>query len=140
MTIGFMPVLSLAAVLTRDLVNPAPCVGIAVDNILGPGGIGEIEYQGFGVVGIDGSDPKYEAESSYTYSAADLCGQTVNGQVVTCIGDITQTCAGYGVATYNSLSCRTICPDIGDPTACWRSDSGSANEFIVGVIICDMTM
>jgi hypothetical protein len=139
-TIGFLPVLSLAAVLTRDLVSPAPCVGIAIKDILGPDGEGEIEYQGFGEVGIDGSDPEYDAASSNTYSASDVCDQTVNGQVVTCIGDVTQTCSAYGVATWNSLSCRTICTDSGDPSPCWRSDAGSESESIIGVIICDQTM
>jgi hypothetical protein len=139
-TIGFLPVLSLAAILQRDFVTPVPCVGIAIKNILGPDGEGEIEYQGFGEVGTDGSDPEYDASSLDTYKASDVCGKTVKGQVVNCTGDVTQTCSGYGVANWNNLSCRTICTDNGDPSPCWRSDAGSENEEIVGVIICDQTM
>ncbi|KAI1324080.1 hypothetical protein F5Y16DRAFT_402837 [Xylariaceae sp. FL0255] len=65
-SIGFLPTLSLAGILTRDLVTPAPCVGIAIKNIIGPDGIGELENQGFGVVGIDGSDLEYKAANFNT--------------------------------------------------------------------------
>ncbi|KAI0127775.1 hypothetical protein BJ170DRAFT_386867 [Xylariales sp. AK1849] len=139
-TVGFLPVLSLAAVLARDTVSPAICVGIAYKEIEGAGGGGELEYNGWGEVGTDGSNPEYDASSLDTYQAADLCGATVNGQVVTCNGDVTQTCSAYGVATYNGLNCRTICTSSGDPSPCWLSSSGSANAGISGVIICDQTL
>jgi len=107
-TVGFLlPVLSMAAVLQRDLVMPAPCVGIALKDLQAPGGAGELEYQGFGVSGIDGQDPHYDASSLDTYSPGDLCDREVNGETVNCTGDITVKCVGYGVANYNGLSCRT---------------------------------
>lgn len=139
-TIGFLPVFSLAAVLTRDTVSPAICVGIAYKDIIGSGGTGELEYQGFGEVGTDGSDPEYDAASLDTYEASDLCDQTVNGQVVTCNGDVSVTCSDYGVATWNSLNCRTICTDSGDPSPCWMDGAGSEYDGIIGVIICDQTL
>ncbi|KAI0123924.1 hypothetical protein BJ170DRAFT_66641 [Xylariales sp. AK1849] len=139
-TIGFLPVLSLAAVLARDTVSPAICVGIAVKDVLASGGAGELEYQGFGEVGTDGSDPEYDASSLDTYEASDLCDQTVNGQVVTCNGDVSQTCSDYGVATYNGLNCRTICTSDGDPDPCWKQGAGSSYAGINGVIICDQTL
>jgi hypothetical protein len=139
-TIGFLPVLSLAAVLARDTITPAICVGIAWKDIVASGGGGTLEYQGFGEVGVDGSDPEYDAGSLDTYSNSDLCGQTVNGQVVTCNGDVSGTCAAYGVATWNGLNCRGYCTDTGDPSPCWRSDSGSSQAGINGVIICDQTL
>lgn len=104
------------------------------------GGAGALEYQGFGEVGTDGSNPVYNAASLNTYQASDLCGQSVNNQVVTCNGDVSQTCSAYGVATYNGLNCRTICVSSGDPAPCWSSNSGSSQAGINGVIICDQTL
>lgn len=37
-TIGFLPVLSLAAVLARDTITPGICVGIAYHDTDAPGG------------------------------------------------------------------------------------------------------
>jgi hypothetical protein len=139
-TIGFLPVLSLAAVLKRSTISPGLCVGIAYKDIEAPGGGGDIEYQGFGEVGTDGSNPVWDASNINTYQATDLCGQTVDNQVVTCNGDVSQTCSAYGVATWNSLNCRTICTSNGDPSPCWRSDKGTETDGIIGVIICDQTL
>jgi hypothetical protein len=131
-TIGFLPVLSMAAVVERDT---GLCVGIAYKDIIAPGGAGTIEYQGFGVVGLDGSNPKYDAGSLNNMHASDLCGKNVDGQVVNCNGDVSQTCSGYGVANYNGWNCRTICG--GDPSPCWRQGAGAKYAGINGVIICD---
>jgi hypothetical protein len=111
------------------------CVGIAYKDILAAGGRGSVEYQGFGVVGTDGSNPKYDAGSINNMHASDLCGKNVNGQVVNCNGDVSRTCSGYGVASYNGLNCRTVCN--GDPSPCWRQGAGSQYAGINGVIICD---
>ncbi|KAI1264387.1 hypothetical protein F5Y18DRAFT_80766 [Xylariaceae sp. FL1019] len=145
--ISLLPLATASSITPRSFVKPAPCVGIAIKNILAPDGAGALEYQGFGVVGIDGSEPEYDAGSIDSYHPADVCGQTINGHVVTCHAgvDVTKQCFGYGYATYNGLDCRTICYDSDvhdppDPLPCWRSDSGSENRRIVGVFICDKKM
>jgi hypothetical protein len=140
LTAGLLPTLSLAFILPpRDLVHPAPCVGIAYKDIIAGDGKGELEYNGYGVVGIDGSNPKWDAGDLNTLQAKDVCDKTINGQKVTCSGDVSKQCAGYGVASYNNLNCRTICPSIGDPLDCWQSGAGSEYDGIHGVIICDQT-
>jgi hypothetical protein len=89
------------------------------------------------VVGIDGSNPKYDAASLNTMHAKDLCGKNVNGQVVNCNGDISQTCSDFGIANYNGLNCRTVCSSKNDPVPCWRQDAGSSSAWITGVLICN---
>jgi hypothetical protein len=140
LTIALLPALAQAAVLIRDTISPAICVGIAYQDTLAAGGAGEIEYQGFGESGIDGSNPVYDASSLDTYYENDLCGQTVNGQVVNCHGDLSVKCSGYGLADWNGLNCRTECTDSGDPAECWMQGAGSSYAGIYNVIVCDQTL
>jgi hypothetical protein len=81
------------------------------------------------------------------HSDQDLCGATIGNAIVNCDddGDITQSCSGYGVATYteadntqNSWTCRTQCGPSGDPSFCFSALNGIFFGNSLGaVLICD---
>ncbi len=59
-----------------------------------------------------------DSENGIGHPIKDLCGASVGGTTITCNGDITARCSSYGVARYGSTTCRTYCPDQGDPVFC----------------------
>jgi hypothetical protein len=74
------------------------------------------------------------------HSDQDLCGATIGGFTVNCKenSDITQSCAGYGIAKYNDRTCRTQCGPSGDSSFCFPA----LNDIFFGtslgaVLICD---
>jgi hypothetical protein len=75
-----------------------------------------------------------------SYEPNDLCGKTINGAVVDCYGDLTQECAGYGVALYNSRTCRTYCPSLGDDNFCWDLFDGDFSDSLTQTLVCDRAL
>ncbi|UKZ57128.1 hypothetical protein TrVGV298_010980, partial [Trichoderma virens] len=54
------------------------------------------------------------------YSARDLCRKTLGGATVIRNGDPMTQCSGYGIALWNSRSCRTHCASLGDKEKCFE--------------------
>jgi hypothetical protein len=54
------------------------------------------------------------------------------------VGDITQQCADYGVATWGDYVCRTYCPAKGDKNLCYESYLVTENDSVSSDLICDM--
>jgi hypothetical protein len=65
------------------------------------------------------------------------CGRTINGATVECFGDLNQECANCGIALYNSLSCRTCCPIVGDDTFCSDIFDGDFSFTLMQTLVCD---
>jgi hypothetical protein len=74
------------------------------------------------------------------HSTRDLCGANIGGATVICNGDITANCASYGVALYNSRSCRTYCPSLGDPQFVWNIFDGDFATSLSNVLVCDRAL
>ncbi|KAH9209393.1 hypothetical protein DL95DRAFT_310096, partial [Leptodontidium sp. 2 PMI_412] len=73
------------------------------------------------------------------FSTKQICGQTMFGATVICNGDITADCADYGVALYNSRTCRTYCSSLGDSPYVWKID-GTFPSFQSTVLVCDRAL
>jgi hypothetical protein len=95
---------------------------------------------GLGVRNMNGGIGWTGYDTGVGHSARDLCGKTLNGTTVICQGDITQQCAGYGVALYNSRSCRTYCPSLGDPQFCFDLFDGYFADTLSMVLVCDRAL
>ncbi|KAH7395410.1 hypothetical protein BKA64DRAFT_624215 [Cadophora sp. MPI-SDFR-AT-0126] len=73
------------------------------------------------------------------FSTKQICGQKMFGATVICNGDITADCADYGVALYNSRTCRTYCSSLGDSPFVWKID-GTFPSFLSTVLVCDRAL
>jgi hypothetical protein len=128
----------LVIVAGQTQINPGYCVGVSEETVCDEGySDGCDSWYGFGVAYTDQSDPVYSFPDFNPTTASDLCGQSVNGSAVNCIGDISQQCVSYGVATYGYLNCRTYCPSAGDGP-CWLDNGGATDRAIDTVLVCDI--
>ena len=74
------------------------------------------------------------------HSTNDLCGANIGGAIVICQGDITQECQAPGVALYNSRTCRTYCPSLGDNGFAWDIFDGDVSITLSTVLVCDRAL
>jgi hypothetical protein len=74
------------------------------------------------------------------HSENDLCGASINGATVVCEGDITVECSLYGVALYNSRTCRTYCPSQGDSQFVWDIFDADFALSLSTVLVCDRAL
>ena len=121
------------------LENPWYCVGLFERDDCGFAGCTH-EY-GLGARNINAGTQWTGYGTGIGHSTKDLCGKNLNGATVICQGDITQTCADYGVALYNSRSCRTYCPSLGDPQFCFTPVFDGYFSFSLSmVLVCDRAL
>jgi hypothetical protein len=72
------------------------------------------------------------------WSRNGLCGQTIDGAVVECFGDLNNDCSDYSMAAYKSRNCRTYCPNYGDDQSCFYIDDGYFALRLTMVLVCDI--
>lgn len=121
------------------LVTPWYCVGLAETDDCGFGGCTHDYALGARNMN-DGTQVNGYDTGIGSHNPGDLCGKSLGGWTVTCQGDITQECAGYGVALYNSRSCRTYCPSLGDPQFCLDLFDGDFSDSLSLVLVCDRAL
>ncbi|KAH6658580.1 hypothetical protein BKA67DRAFT_511880, partial [Truncatella angustata] len=120
------------------LQNPWYCVGLSEDDDCGFGGC----THRFELVArnMNAGTQVSGYLTGIGHSTADLCGATLGGATIICQGDITAQCSDYGVALYNSRSCRTFCPDLGDLPFCWQIFNGVSAFELAMDLICDRAL
>jgi hypothetical protein len=94
---------------------------------------------GFGAMNMNAGTLE-ETDLNGVGPSYDLCNAIINGAKVDCYGDITTNCAPYGIALYNSRTCRTYCPSLGDSQFAWDLFDGDFGATLSTVLVCDRAL
>jgi hypothetical protein len=123
------------------LEDPWYCVGLFEDDYCNQNAAGCTSMYGMGVRNMNsGVVTTTSLTGVSSYATQDLCSTTINGAEILCQGDITAQCSGYGIALYDSRSCRTYCPSAGDTPFCWDSFDGYSSSSQSASLICDRAL
>jgi hypothetical protein len=123
------------------LENPWFVVGLAEEDDCGFSIQGCTHAYSLGAMNMNAGTLVTGVEDNGTgHSTNDLCGATINGATVVCQGDITTECSNYGVALYNSRTCRTYCPSKGDSQFVWDIFDADFALSLSNVLVCDRAL